>query len=165
MIFRNALIGHFDIWNSFSKRRWWFWHFSKGYPLEISPKWTEKKISEYQKSDLVSQNGRLIPVRFTQETMWSLRKKSHNNCLDLVDSIINTLYTPLLLLALASKSPKNVFDMISYLQHCCTVPLDLYIHRYIHYNNYKSYSYMYAIVLYIYATIIGGLSTATTVYN
>ena len=93
MIFRNALIGHFDIWNSFSKRRWWFWHFSKGYPLEISPKWTEKKISEYQKSDLVSQNGRLIPIRFTQETMWSLSKKSHNNCLDLVDSIINTLYT------------------------------------------------------------------------
>ena len=92
MIFRNALIGHFDIWNSFSKRRWWFWHFSKGYPLEISPKWTEKKISEYQKSDLVSQNGRLIPIRFTQETMWSLSKKSHNNCLDLVDSIINTLY-------------------------------------------------------------------------
>ena len=36
---------------------------------------------------------------------------------------IQICYTPLLLLALASKSPKNVFDMISYLQHCCPVPL------------------------------------------
>ena len=63
----------------------------------ISPKCTKNFFSEYQKSDLVSQNGRFIPIRFTQETMRSLSKKSHNNCLDLVDSIINTLYMLLLL--------------------------------------------------------------------
>ena len=38
-------------------------------PLELSPKWAEKKISEYEKSDLISQNGQLIPIRIIQKTM------------------------------------------------------------------------------------------------
>ena len=65
---------------------------SYGGPLRLSPKWAENFFSEYEKSDLIPQNGQSIPIWITPKTIWLLSKKSHNNCLDFVYSIMITLY-------------------------------------------------------------------------
>ena len=75
MVFKNDLVGHFVILAYFSEKRWWISKFLKGTPLELSPKWAEKKFSEYQKSDLISQNGQLNLTWITQKNIGSYNKK------------------------------------------------------------------------------------------
>ena len=66
MDFENDLVGHFVIWNNFSKKRINF-SFCMEYPFKLSPKWAEK-ISVYQKSDLIPQNGQTNLIRITPKT-------------------------------------------------------------------------------------------------
>ena len=95
MVFKNDLVGHFVIWNNISKKRRWIFHFHFKFiegPLRLSPKWAEIFFSEYEKSNLISQNGQSIPIWITPKTIRLCGKKSHSNCLDFVYSIIITLY-------------------------------------------------------------------------